>query len=281
MSRFDFMYLNLCNRIFEQGTYGENRTGVPAYSLYGQQLKFDLDEEFPILTTKFVAFKHAVLEMFWIYQAASNDVRWLQERRVHIWDKWQIDENGMYKCKYYGKEYAGTIGTAYGYVVKKYDLMNRAIEAIRKNPTDRRIIVNLYQYDLLDGGVLPPCVYMHQWFVDKKKLNLVVYQRSCDVPIGFPFNVTQFALLANIVASITGYEVGKMYWNIGNAHIYKNQVEGVQKQLSRIVEERPAPGLWINPAKKEFSEFDNTLALSDIKLVNYKHLGKIKIPVNE
>ncbi|MBQ9297960.1 MAG: thymidylate synthase [Clostridia bacterium] len=280
MSKFDEKYLDLCQEILEKGVYSQNRTGTPTYNVHGKHLEFDLSEEFPILTTKFVAFKHATLELLWIYQAASNDVKWLHERGITIWDEWQIDDNGMYMGKNYGKEFAGTIGTAYGYIVNKFDLMRRAIKTIKENPTDRRNVINLFQYDYLDSGTLPPCVYMHQWLVNEDKLDILVYQRSCDVPLGFPFNVSQYAVLANLVAQVTGYKVGKMYWNIGSAHIYENQIDGIKTQLARRKDAKPAPKLWVNPEIKDFYKFDNSKELKDIKLVNYEHLGKISMPVS-
>lgn len=280
MSKFDEVYLDLCEEILKKGEYSQNRTGTPTYNLHGKHLSFDLNEEFPILTTKFVAFKHAILEMLWIFQQASNDVRWLQERGITIWNEWQIDEYGKYNGIYYGKEFAGTIGTAYGYIVNKYDLMKKAIETIKKNPNDRRNIVNLFQYQFLEGGTLPPCVYMHQWLVNDNKLDNVVYQRSCDVPLGFPFNVTQYAVLTHLVAQVTGYEPGTLYWNLGTAHIYENQVDGIKKQLSRRKEAKPAPKLWINPKVKDFFAFDSSKELKDIKLIGYEHLGKIPMPVS-
>src|SRR5574344_216470 len=117
MSKWDKDYLDLCKDILENGYYSNNRTGIPTYKIPHKVFKFDLEDEFPILTTKYVAFKSAILEMLWFYQVQSNDVRWLQERNVKIWNEWQIDENGYYQGKYFGKEYAYTIGTAYGYIV--------------------------------------------------------------------------------------------------------------------------------------------------------------------
>lgn len=280
MSKFDKVYLDLCEEILGEGVYSQNRTGTPTYNVNGKHLKFNLSEEFPILTTKFVAFKHSVLEMLWIFQKASNDVKWLQERGITIWDEWQIDGNGMYNGKNYGREFAGTIGTAYGYIVNKYNLMQKAIDTIKNNPSDRRNIVNLFQYETLEGGTLPPCVYMHQWLVNEDKLDIIVYQRSCDVPLGFPFNVTQYAVLANLVAQVTGYKPGTMYWNIGSCHIYENQIEGIKLQLSRKSEAKPAPKLWINSEISDFWAFDNSKELKDIKLIGYEHLGKIAMPVS-
>ena len=127
MSKFDKMYLDLCNKILTEGTYVQNRTGVATYKLPHQVLQFDLSDEFPILTTKQVAFKHAVLEMLWIYQVQSNDVGWLKDRGIKIWNEWEIGEDGMYMGKNFGKEWAGTIGTAYGWIVNKYKLTQNLI----------------------------------------------------------------------------------------------------------------------------------------------------------
>ena len=295
MTKWDKDYIKLCKTILKDGVEVENRTGINTIKIPSYHLKFDLSKEFPVLTTKQLYFRQAITEMLWIYQVQSNDVRWLQERNVHIWDEWEIGEDGIWHAtqnvmengkyvkkeiaKDFGKKYAHTIGTAYGYIVNKFDLMRKAIKTIKENPTDRRNVINLFQYDYLDSGTLPPCVYMHQWLVNEDKLDILVYQRSCDVPLGFPFNVSQYAVLANLVAQVTGYKVGKMYWNIGSAHIYENQIDGIKTQLARRKDAKPAPKLWINPEIKDFYKFDNSKQLKDIKLVNYEHLGRIPMPV--
>ncbi len=280
MSKFDVSYLDLCKRILEKGTRVETRTGVSAYKLPHQILQFDLQEEFPILTTKFVAFKSAVLEMLWFYQAQSNDVSWLKERGVKIWNEWEIDKDGMYMGKNFGKEYAGTIGTAYGYIVNKYHLIQDLIEKIKKDPNDRRMIMSLWQNEYLNTASLPSCVWCTQWDVTDGKLNCLVNQRSADVPLGLPFNISQYAVLVNLIAQVTKLKPGQMTWVINNAHIYENQIEGIREQLKRIDLAKDAPKLWINPDVKDFFKFDNSKELKDIKLINYEHCGKISMPVS-
>ena len=280
MSKFDKSYIDLCQRILDEGTYSENRTGVNTYKLPHQILSFDLQEEFPILTTKFVAFKHAVLEMLWFYQAQSNDVSWLKERGVKIWDEWEIDQDGNYMGKKFGKEYAGTIGTAYGYIVNRYKLIQNLINTIKNNPNDRRMIMSLWQNEFLETASLPSCVWCTQWDVTDGYLNCLVNQRSCDVPLGLPFNISQYAVLVHLIAQVTNLKPGKMTWVINNAHIYENQIDGIKEQIDRMKDAKEAPKLWINPDIKDFFEFDNSKELKDIKLINYEHCGKIKMPVS-
>lgn len=280
MSKFDESYIDLCKRILSEGHYSENRTGVATYKLPHQILSFDLQEEFPILTTKFVAFKHAVLEMLWFYQAQSNNVSWLRERGVKIWNEWEIGEDGTYMGKEFGKESAGTIGTAYGFIVKRYKLIQNLIETIKNNPNDRRMIMSLWQNEFLETASLPSCVWCTQWDVTDGYLNCLVNQRSCDVPLGLPFNVSQYAVLVHLIAQVTNLKPGKMTWVINNAHIYENQIEGIKEQIGRMEEAKEAPKLWINPDIKDFFEFDNSKELKDIKLINYEHCGKIPMPVS-
>jgi thymidylate synthase len=286
MSKFDNQYLDLCEKILQEGSYSENRTGVATYRLPHQVLRFDLAEEFPILTTKFVAFKHAVLEMLWIYQAQSNDVRWLQERGIKIWNEWQIDEKGFYQGKDFGKEHAFTIGTAYGWIVRRYELVQNLIKTIKTDPNSRRMIMSLWQNEFLPTAALPSCVWNSQWGVIDGKLNIMVTVRSNDVPLGMPFNVSQYAVLCHLIAAVCGLEVGAMTYAINDAHIYENQIDGIKEQIARRAEKLekdgelfPAPKLWINPKIKDFFKFDNSKELLDIKLENYEHQGKISMPV--
>lgn len=279
MSKWDLEYLKLCKKILEEGTLVSNRTGIDVYKIPHQILSFNLEEEFPILTTKFVAFKHAVLEMLWIYQAQSNDVRWLQDRNVKIWNEWQIDEEGYYQEKYFGKEYAHTIGTAYGYIVKEYELIDKLIDKLKNNPNDRRKLISLWQDSKLETAALPSCVWSSQWDVTDGKLNCLVNQRSCDVALGLPFNVTQYSVLVHMLAQVTNLKPGKLTWIINDAHIYVNQIDGINEQLSRINDVYDAPTLWLNKEITNFYDFDNSKELKDIKLENYKHHEKIKMKV--
>ena len=183
----------------------------------------------------------------------------------------------------FDKKYAHTIGTAYGWIVKRYHLIDELIDKIKNNPTDRRMIMSLWQNEFLNTAVLPSCVWSSEWDVTDGKINLWVHQRSCDVPLGLPFNITQYAVLLSLIASVTGLKPGKMYWSIKDAHIYVNQVDGIKEQIRRgkELEDLPAPTLWINPEIKDFYKFDNSKELKDIKIVNYKHHGKIEFKITQ
>lgn len=262
MSLADKQYLEIVKRILEHGYYDQNRTGVPTYKLPHQIMQFDLEEEFPILTTKFVAFKTAVQEMLWIWQQQTNDVTWLNERNIHIWDQW-VDENN-------------TIGKAYGYQIKKYQQVDKLIETLKTNPQDRRMIVSLWNIEDLPEMTLQPCAFLTMWDVTDGRLNCMLVQRSGDIPLGVPFNTTQYAVLVHLIAQVVGLRVGLFTHVINNAHIYENQVDGMKLQLSRANQAYPAPKLWINPDIKGFYDF----TIDDIKLIDYKHCGKIKMEVS-
>ncbi len=300
MSQWDKDYLGLCKKILTEGTEVTNRTGTNSIKVPSHHFYFDLREEFPILTTKQLFIRQAVLEMLWIYQAQSNDVRWLQERNVKIWNEWEIDEDGIWTAtqllpdengkltkqtvhKNFGKEYAHTIGTAYGYIVNKFQMTQKLIDTIKNNPRDRRMIMTLWQNDYLDTAVLPSCVWSSEWDVTNGYLNCWVHQRSCDVPLGLPFNVTQYAVLLCMLAQVTGLKPGTMDWSIKDPHIYVNQVDGIKEQLRRFEEngDYPAPKLWLNPEVDDFFKFDNSKDLNDVKLIDYKHMGKIKFPISQ
>ena len=297
MSKWDKDYIKLCKTILEKGIEVENRTGINTIKIPSYHLQFDLQKEFPCLTTKQLYFRQAILEMLWIYQAKSNDVRWLQERNVHIWDEWEIDDEGYWYAtqnvlennklvkkevkKNFGKEYAHTIGTAYGYIVNKFNFTDKIINTIKNNPTDRRLVISLWQDDYLETAVLPSCVWSTEWDVSDGYLNMWVHQRSCDVPLGLPFNVTQYSVLLCMIARVCGLKPGKIDYSIKDAHIYINQIDGIKEQIKRFDEigDLKSPTLWLNPEIKDFYDFDNSKDLKDIKIENYNHLGPIKFPI--
>ena len=299
MSKWDQDYIKLCKTILSEGREVENRTGTNTIKIPSYHLHFDLQEEFPCLTTKQLYFRQAILEMLWIYQAKSNDVRWLQERNVHIWDEWEINEDGLWIATQnvlengklvkkevtndFGKDMAHTIGTAYGYIVKKFGFTDKIINTIKNNPTDRRLVISLWQDDYLATAVLPSCVWSTEWDVTDGKINMWVHQRSCDVPLGLPFNVTQYAVLLSLVAQVCGLKPGTIDYSIKDAHIYVNQIDGIKEQIARFERDGdlPAPELWINPKIKDFYKFDNSKDLKDIKIKNYKHMGPIKFPISQ
>ena len=298
MSKFDQDYIKLCKEILKNGIEVENRTGINTIKIPSWHFQFNLSEEFPVLTTKQLYFRQAILEMLWIYQAQSNDVRWLKDRNVNIWNEWEIGEDGYWRAiqnvaakdgklekkkieKFFGKDMAHTIGTAYGYIVKKFGLTDRIINMINNNPNDRRCVVSLWQDDYIDTAVLPSCVWSSEWDVTDGKLNAWVHQRSCDVPLGLPFNVTQYSALLCMIAKTNNLEPGTLNWSIKDVHIYVNQIDGIIEQIKRFDENGslPAPELWLNPKVKNFYDYDNSKDLKDVKIENYKHMGPIKFPI--
>ena len=300
MSKFDKEYLKLCKKILTEGVEVQNRTGTNSIKIPSYNFHFDLSDEFPMLTTKQVFYKNAITEMLWIYQAQSNDVRWLKERNNHIWDEWERGDDGIWKAtqnvldengklvkrdieRDFGKEWAHTIGTAYGWIVKRYGHIDNLLFKIKNNPTDRRMIMSLWQDEFLDTAVLPSCVWCSEWDVTDGKLNMLVHQRSCDVPLGLPFNITQYAVLLSMIAHCTDLEPGTIDWSIKDAHIYVNQIDGIKEQIERVetLEDVEAPELWLNPEKKDFYQFDNSRELKDIKIRKYKHHGKISFPISQ
>lgn len=234
--------------------------------------------------------------MLWIYQAQSNDVRWLQERNVHIWDEWEIAEDGKWRAnqnvlengklvKKILKRFRGRICShdwnSLWIYCEKLGLMNRLLDTLKNNPLDRRMVMSLWQDEYIPTAVLPSCVWSSEWDVTDGYLNIWVHQRSCDVPLGLPFNVTQYAVLLSLVAQVSGLKPGTINYSIKDAHIYVNQVDGIKEQIKRFEEngDYEAPKLWINPDIKEFKDFDNSTELKDIKVVDYKHMGPIKFPL--
>ena len=306
MSKFDEQYLDLCERILRDGEKVVNythktessNTSMPNHlaqaeaesatiRLPHQILEFDLSEEFPVLTTKFTVFKAAVLEMLWIWQVQSNDVRWLQERGVKIWNEWEIDENGDYMGKHFGKEFAHTIGTAYGWIVNKYHLTQDLIETLKNDPGNRRMVLSLWQNEYLSTAALPSCVWSNEWNITEGRVNLLVNSRSTDVPLGLPFNITQYATFLCMIAHCLNLKPGKMTFITNDAHIYENQVEGIREQLRRRDEKLArdgklfdAPKLWLNPEVCDFFKFDSSRELRDIKLLDYEHQGKLKMEIS-
>ena len=263
MSCADIQYLNIVENILKQGTFGQNRTGMPAYKLPHQIMQFDLAREFPILTTKFVSFKTAIKEILWIWQKQSNDVRLLQEWNCHIWDEWMKED--------------GTIGKAYGYQLGKYHQVDTLLATLRENPQSRRMVVSMWNVEDLPEMALQPCAFLTMWDVSSDgRLNCMLVQRSGDMGLGIPFNMAQYAALTCMVAKVSDLRPGLFTHVINNAHIYENHVEPLKLQLDRRKQALAAPHLLINPEIKNFYEFKP----EDIILENYQHLGKISMKVS-
>lgn len=356
VTNWDKIYCNILKRILKKGELCENRTGIDTLSIEGVYFKLDVGKSFPILETKKVALANTITELLWIYQAQTNDVKWLHDRQNHIWDDWMIDDDGIYRIYepyinenkknivkvkdiygndtnltasslkenrtikeaiYYGPGYAHTIGTAYGYVVKETKEFDNVLYSLKNNPTSRRNVVSLRQANLLKTGVLEPCVWASTYKVSNGKLNINVDVRSNDMPIGNPFNVTQYAILLSLLAKVSNLEVGNLNWTISDCHIYVNQLEQIKLQLNRFdkllkwesfiknnddkeiikeykkilessdIEElmtlkhliiRENPELYLSN-KDNFYEFDNKKENEDIKVLKYKSLPYIKMPV--
>ncbi|MEE3442175.1 MAG: thymidylate synthase, partial [Megasphaera elsdenii] len=221
----------------------------------------DLEKEFPILTTKKVAFKTAVKEILWIYQKQSNDVNELHKQNVHIWDEWMQED--------------GTIGTAYGYVIRKYHQMDQLLKDLKTDPQSRRMMVNLWQIPYLDTGSLYPCCFLSMWDVTDGHLNCMLVQRSGDMGLGVPFNTTQYAVLTHLIAQSVGLKPGLLTHVINNAHVYENHVQAMKTQLARRDQAFPAPKLVLDPDVHDFYDF----TIDDIALDNYQHLGKLPMEV--
>ncbi len=262
MSIYDEKYLGLIKEILEDGYYDKNRTGMNTYKLPHKIMQFNLEKEFPILTSKKVAFKTAVKELLWIFKDQSNDVSLLQEQNCHIWDEW-ADENN-------------TIGTSYGYIVEKFSQIDNLIDALKNNPQDRRMMINLWQIPYLDTGSLHPCCFLTMWDVTDGHLNCMLVQRSGDMGLGVPFNTSQYAVLVHLLAQVTGLKVGILTHVINNAHIYENHVDALNEQLKNKDTCFPAPKLTINPEITNFYDFK----VSDINLIDYQCHDKIKMEVS-
>ncbi|WP_127147272.1 thymidylate synthase [Veillonella sp. VA139] len=261
MSVADTQYLQIIENILDHGYYANNRTGIATYKLPHQVMQFNLAEEFPILTTKFVAFKTAIKELLWIWQLQSNDVRQLQAMNVKVWDEWMRED--------------GTIGKAYGYQIAKYKQLDNLLDMLQKDPQSRRMIVTLWNIEDLPDMALQPCAYETLWDVTDGRLNCMLVQRSGDMGLGVPFNTAQYAALVHMIAQVSGLQAGQFTHVINNAHIYENHVEALRTQLERREKALPAPILRINPDVTDFYDFK----AEDIILEGYEHLGKLSMTV--
>lgn len=239
-------YLNLLDRILTEGVEKADRTGTGTISVFGHQMRFNLEDGFPLLTTKKLHLKSIIYELLWFLKGDTN-VKYLQENGVRIWNEW-ADENG-------------DLGHIYGYQWRSWpdykgghiDQIQQAIDQIKNTPDSRRIIVNAWNVGDLDNMNLPPCHMFFQFYVANGKLSMQMYQRSADTFLGVPFNIASYALLLMMVAQVTGLKAGEFVHTIGDAHIYKNHLEQVKLQLSRTP--RKLPRMALNPDVKSVFDF--------------------------
>lgn len=261
-------YLDLLQHVLDHGIFKEDRTGTGTHSVFGYQMRFDLQDGFPLLTTKKLHLKSIIHELLWFLKGDTN-VKYLQENGVRIWNEW-ADENG-------------DLGHIYGYQWRSWpdyngghiDQIKEAIDTIQNNPDSRRIIVSAWNVADLPQMNLPPCHAFFQFYVANGKLSLQLYQRSADIFLGVPFNIASYALLLMMVAQVTGLEAGDFVHTLGDAHIYNNHIEQVREQLSR--EPRDLPKMKLNPDVKSIFDFK----YEDFELTDYNphpHIaGKVAV----
>lgn len=259
-------YLDLLRHIKANGTIKSDRTGTGTISTFGYQMRFDLSQGFPLLTTKKLHLRSIIYELLWFLRGDTN-TRYLHDHKVTIWDEW-ADQNG-------------DLGHIYGYQWRSWptpdgkhiDQITQVIDQIRKNPDSRRLIVSAWNVAEIDTMALPPCHTLFQFYVADNKLSCQLYQRSADVFLGVPFNIASYALLTQMVAQVTGLEVGTFVHTLGDAHIYLNHTEQVELQLSRTP--RALPVMKINPDVRSIFDFQ----YEDFSLENYDPYPSIKAPI--
>ena len=259
-------YHDLLARILSEGTPQQDRTGVGTLSVFGHQMRFDLRDGFPLVTTKKVHVRSVVAELLWFLRGDTN-VGWLRERGVTIWDEWADGD--------------GELGPVYGYQWRSWptpdgrhvDQIAQAIEQIRRDPDSRRHIVSAWNVADIDRMALAPCHTLFQFYVAQGRLSCQLYQRSADVFLGVPFNIASYALLTHMVASVTGLEPGDFVHTLGDAHLYRNHLDQARQQLAR--EPRPLSELWLDPAVRDIDGFE----LDSVKITGYDPHPAIKAPI--
>jgi thymidylate synthase len=239
-------YLKLCQEILNHGVKKEDRTGTGTLSIFGYQMRFDLEKGFPLLTTKKLHLKSIIYELLWFLKGDTN-VKYLQENGVRIWNEW-ADENGDLGPVYghQWRSWTGADGTT-------VDQISEVIDSIKKNPDSRRLIVNAWNVADIPKMALPPCHCMFQFYVANGRLSCQLYQRSADVFLGVPFNIASYALLTMMIAQVSGLKPGEFIHTFGDAHIYLNHLDQVKLQLTR--EPRALPTMKINPDVKDIFSF--------------------------
>ncbi len=259
-------YLDLMSHVLAKGTHKSDRTGTGTVSVFGHQMRFDLQEGFPVVTTKKLHLKSIIIELLWFLQGSTNN-NWLKERGVSIWDEWAKED--------------GELGPIYGYQWRSWpapngqhvDQISQLMDQIKNNPDSRRLIVSAWNVAEIPRMALPPCHAFFQFYVADGKLSCQLYQRSADIFLGVPFNIASYALLTHMIAQQTGLTPGEFIWTGGDCHLYSNHMEQVKLQLSR----QPLPLPKLNIRRKPASIFD--YEYEDFELVGYQHHDAIKAPV--
>jgi thymidylate synthase len=256
-------YEDLLRDVLANGLHRPDRTGTGTRSVFGRQIRFDLSQGFPLITTKRVHFKSVALELLWFLRGDGN-VRWLQERGVTIWDEWADAEGDLGPV--YGVQWRSWPTPDGGHI----DQLAQVIEQIRTNPDSRRHIVSAWNPADIPDMALPPCHLLFQFYVADGKLSCQLYQRSADLFLGVPFNIASYALLTHLVAAQTGLEVGDFVWTGGDCHIYDNHVDQVNEQLSR--DPFPLPTITLTGKRSSISDIE----YDDIVLNDYRHHPAIR-----
>jgi thymidylate synthase len=259
-------YLDLMQRVLDDGVRKQDRTGTGTLSVFGHQMRFDLSAGFPLVTTKRIHVKSVVGELIWFLRGDTN-VSWLHEHGVTIWDEW-ADE-------------AGDLGPIYGYQWRSWpapdgrhiDQLANVIDAIKTNPDSRRLLVSAWNVADLPEMALAPCHTMFQFYVAGGRLSCQLYQRSADVFLGVPFNIASYALLTHLVAQVVRLEPGDFVHTLGDAHLYLNHLDQARQQLGR--DPRPLPELWLAPDCREIGEF----GIDSVKITGYDPHPGIKAPI--
>ncbi len=259
-------YLDLLTHVLEQGTQKSDRTGTGTHSVFGYQMRFNLAEGFPLLTTKKLHLRSIVYELLWFLRGETN-VKFLQDNRVSIWDEW-ADESGELG-PVYGKQWRSWDAPD----GRTIDQIKEVVDAIRNNPDSRRLIVSAWNVADLPRMALPPCHLMFQFYVAEGRLSCQLYQRSADVFLGVPFNIASYALLTRMIAQVTGLEPGEFIHTLGDAHLYDNHLEQASLQIER--EPRHLPTMQINPDRKDIFAFH----YEDFSLIDYDPHPHIRAPV--
>jgi thymidylate synthase len=259
-------YLDLMRHVMRHGVRKDDRTGTGTLSVFGHQMRFDLAQGFPLLTTKKVHTKSIIYELLWFLRGDTN-IRYLKDHGVSIWDEW-ANENGDLG-PVYGAQWRSWLASDGRHI----DQISQVTRAIRENPDSRRLIVSAWNVSEIERMALPPCHLLFQFYVAQGRLSCQLYQRSADIFLGVPFNIASYALLTMMMAQATGLKPGEFVHTLGDAHLYLNHLDQVHTQLAR--EPRPLPSMRLNPEKTSLFDF----GFEDFELLNYDPHPSIKAPV--